>query len=188
MAKIYTKTGDDGTTGLASGERISKSSLRVNLYGTSDELNSVLGLAIAAYPTKDLQEDLIILQNLMFNLGSDLSTPLDPPPQFKIPRITLDEVNWLEARIDYYTSKLNPLRNFILPGGTKSASFLHLARSVCRRAERLCVELSKTEDLGLFALVFLNRLSDYLFTVARYENSISSDGDIIWDKNPLSGI
>lgn len=181
--KIYTKTGDDGTTGLFNGARVKKSNQRVNLYGTTDELNSIIGLAVSASEKEELNQDLEKINNLIFDLGSDLATPLDPPPKFEVPRISSNHIDWLEKRIDKYDESLEPLKTFILPGGSMQAAFLHQARTVCRRAERLAVELSEEEDLGDYAVKFLNRLSDYLFAAARYSNYLHNVGDKKWKKN-----
>jgi cob(I)alamin adenosyltransferase len=183
--KIYTKTGDDGTTGLFNGERVLKYDLRVETYGTVDELNSVIGIAISAGAPEPLKQHLIILNNLLFNLGSDLASPLDPPPQFEVPRIKSSNITWLERTIDSYTAELPELTGFILPGGTLCTSHLHYARTVCRRAERLAVRLAENADLGENVLIFLNRLSDYLFTAARYANYLEQINDTLWDKNAL---
>ncbi len=179
--KIYTKTGDKGATSLFNGDRVAKNSLRVNCYGTIDEMNSIIGLAITFSPDTILKQDLIQLSLTLFNLGSDLATPLIPTPRFEPPRINPNNIATLEGLIDKYTAELPALKSFVLPGGTKTASFLHQARTVCRRAERLIVELSDKEDLGEYALVFVNRLSDYLFTAARYSNLLEEVEDIKWE-------
>lgn len=178
--KIYTKTGDSGETGLLNGSRVSKASLRVELYGTVDELNSVIGLARSVNPPQKLRPVLQELSVILFNLGSDLATPYDPPPKFEVPRIKHNHITWLEEKIDEYTGELPELRNFILPGGSITNAYLHNGRTVCRRAERLAVELSKEENLGENALIFLNRLSDFLFTLARYANHLDGVKDIEW--------
>jgi cob(I)alamin adenosyltransferase len=168
--KIYTKSGDDGTTGLFNGKRVSKSDLRVEAYGSIDELNSVLGIAISFEPNEQLTEDLEFIAKVLFRLATDLATPLEPPAKFKIHRIEEADILWLENKIDSYETELLPLRNFIMSGGTHSASFLHLARTTARRAERRMIELAGTENLGNFAIKYVNRLSDYLFTAARLAN------------------
>jgi len=180
--KIYTKTGDDGTTGLFSGLRVGKDSLRVETYGTTDELNTIIGIAVSNMAESELKDDLIILNNLLFVVGSDLATPILPKPKFEINRINSDNIKWLEAKIDQYTSAMPVLKNFILPGGSISAAHLHHARTVCRRAERLCVGLSREEVLGDYILKFLNRLSDYLFTAARMANHNEGKPDVMWQK------
>jgi cob(I)alamin adenosyltransferase len=180
--KIYTKTGDDGTTGLFSGIRVSKDSLRVETYGTTDELNTIIGIAVSQMPDSELKNDLLHLNNTLFVVGSDLATPLEPKPKFSINRIKKENIDWLEVRIDDYTSKMPELKNFILPGGSVAAAHLHHARTVCRRAERLCVRLSREEFLGDHLLKFLNRLSDYLFTAARMANYNQGIADVMWQK------
>lgn len=180
--KIYTKTGDDGTTGLFNGSRVKKSNDRINLYGTTDELNSIIGLAAASLPESKLNTDLEWINNRIFDLGSDLATPLDPTPKFEVPRINEAHIIWLEKKIDEYDEVLDPLKTFILPGGSMQAAFLHQARTVCRRAERLAVNLSEQENLGSYVVKFLNRLSDYLFAAARYSNKIQSIEDKKWQK------
>ncbi len=177
--KIYTKTGDDGTTGLFNGQRISKSSLRVEAYGTVDELNSIIGLALSHDMPERMREPLEKLSHKLFNLGTDLATPLKPVPKFEVSRITTSDIDWLEKIIDEYTGRLPKLKNFILPGGTKAASFLHLARTVCRRAERRAVALAMEDELGEHSVKFLNRLSDFLFTAARMANFLAGKKDTI---------
>ena len=179
--KIYTKTGDKGSTSLFNGARVSKNALRVNCYGTIDEMNSIVGLAITFSPENDLKSDLINLSLTLFNLGSDLATPLNPAPKFEPPRMTDEDIQKLEHLIDRYTELLPPLKSFILPGGSQTAAFLHQARTVCRRAERLMVELSASEQLSEFTMIFVNRLSDYLFTAARYSNYLQNIEDIKWE-------
>ncbi|MFC2130645.1 cob(I)yrinic acid a,c-diamide adenosyltransferase [Bacteroidota bacterium] len=178
--KIYTKTGDKGTTSLYNGKRVPKSSPRVETYGTVDVLNSILGIAIAHDPPGIMKEDITKISNMLFNLGSDLATPLDSNSKFKPERIKEEQITYLEQNIDEYTEQMPPLKNFILPGGTKSAAFLHYARTVCRRAERLAVALSEKENIGELPVIFLNRLSDYLFTAARYANHLSGVKDREW--------
>lgn len=178
--KIYTKTGDKGETGLFNGERVGKDSIRVDLYGTVDELNSIIGIIRSVNPPAEMSGLFKRLSEKLFNLGSDLATPLNPKPKFTVPRINQDDIDFLENKIDEYDELLPELRNFILPGGTVTAAYLHNARTVCRRAERLAVKLSKNEDLGQFAVIFLNRLSDFLFTAARMANFIEGEKDIEW--------
>jgi cob(I)alamin adenosyltransferase len=184
--KIYTKTGDDGSTGLFGGQRVSKASARVDAYGTVDELNSVLGLArvaCAQTPAASLDPLLCSIQSALFTLGADLATPL-PAPDAKdralIDRMQPDDVTPLEAAIDAHEATLEPLRAFILPGGTPLAAWLHLARTTCRRAERLCVSLSADEDIGPVIVQYLNRLSDLLFVLARAANHLHGVPDVPW--------
>jgi cob(I)alamin adenosyltransferase len=181
--KIYTKTGDDGTTGLFNGSRVLKSSLRVETYGTVDELNSIIGLITTQNLDIRMLQTFTQLNNLLFNLGSDLATPLNPKPKFDVPRMTEANIIWLENLIDEYDNELSPLKNFILPGGTVVAAYLHNARTVCRRAERLAVRMNVDEDLGLFVVKFLNRLSDFLFTAARMANHLAGVKDVEWKKD-----
>jgi cob(I)alamin adenosyltransferase len=180
--KIYTKTGDDGTTGLFSGARVSKASLRVETYGTTDELNTIIGIAVSHIKDSQLKDDLLHLNNLLFVVGSDLATPIVPKPKFEIKRISSENIEWLEEKIDNYTIQMPVLKNFILPGGSIPAAHLHHARTVCRRAERLCVRLASEEDLGEHLTKFLNRLSDYLFTAARKANFDENISDVMWQK------
>jgi len=180
--KIYTKTGDKGETGLFNGRRVRKDSLRVETYGTVDELNSVVGLALVGCESTILKVDLLKISNWLFNLGSDLATPHDPPPKWDVNRIHSDNIKWLEERMDFYEKDLPRLKSFILPGGHRLSAYLHNARTVCRRAERLAVSLASLEKLNEHSLIFLNRLSDYFFMAARYANHTLGLEDIIWDK------
>jgi cob(I)alamin adenosyltransferase len=175
--KIYTKTGDDGSTALFSGGRVAKTHLRVEAYGTVDELNSVLGVVRAHGPQADAW--LAQIQSQLFHLGADLATPLDARADWVV-RVDAEAVAWLEARIDEMTAELPPLTNFILPGGTLAAAHLHVARTVCRRAERLAVALAQHEALGDEVVPYLNRLSDLLFTLARWENFKAGGAEEQW--------
>lgn len=177
--RIYTKTGDAGETSLFGGGRVPKHHERVAAYGTIDELNSVLGLARAACPSELGDEWLEVAQNQLFHLGADLATPLDAKADW-ITRISEADIAWLESSIDRMSQELTPLANFILPGGTGAAAQLQVARAVCRRAERLIVGLSEREDLGPHALPYVNRLSDWLFTLARYENMKAGVSESKW--------
>jgi len=176
--KIYTKTGDDGTTGLFDGSRVTKYDNRVVTYGTVDELNSAIGLAISLQMPLQMIDIFENLQNTLFNLGSDLATPLKNNSKITVRRITIEDIEILESQIDNYTAILAPLKKFILPGGSACASALHLARTICRRAERLCTQLSENEETGQ-ALIYLNRLSDFLFTAARMANHLAGIKDTV---------
>ena len=176
--KIYTKTGDEGDTGLQGGKRVSKSSDRIRAYGNVDEVNSVLGLVLSHKVDQDVEEILKKIQNDLFVLGSDLS---DPNIDNKQNRISNKMTEDLEKKIDEFEQELPPLTNFILPGGTHSASLVHLARTVTRRAERNVISLSKTEKINNECQVYLNRLSDLLFVIARVLNKRSKTPDIIWE-------
>lgn len=180
--KIYTKTGDKGSTLLANGRKVWKNDLRVEVYGTVDELNSIIGISLTEPLELSLKEPLEKISNLLFNLGSDIASPVAEKQTFEIQRITEKEIIFLEKLIDDYTEKLPPLKNFILPGGCKAAAFLHQARTVCRRAERLAVTLAEEEALGDFVIKFLNRLSDFLFTAARFANFVDGKDDVVWKK------
>ncbi len=179
--KIYTKTGDKGMTSLFGGERVWKDNLRIDAYGSVDETNTFIGLALTEIEDKNLTETLTAIQSKLFVVGSDLASPLkttkDNP---HIPRVQQSFIEDVEKEIDFYTDKLPELKHFILPGGTKGAAYLHTARTICRRAERKVVALSKTEEIGNFISVYLNRLSDLLFVLARYANYVSNTPDVEW--------
>lgn len=177
--KIYTKTGDDGTTSLFSGGRVPKHHLRVESYGTIDELNSTLGLARAQQPTAGTDAYLARIQHQLFNLGADLATPLDAPSSYVV-RMDAATVVWLEQGIDQMTGELPPLTYFILPGGTAAAAAIHMGRTVCRRAERVITALAEHEPIGDQVLPYVNRLSDFLFTLARWENHQVGGTDVRW--------
>ncbi|HVU10820.1 MAG TPA: cob(I)yrinic acid a,c-diamide adenosyltransferase [Phototrophicaceae bacterium] len=181
--KIYTRTGDQGTTSLFSGGRVPKDHLRVESYGTVDELNSVIGLARAQQPAPATDADLARIQHQLFNLGADLATPLDARSTH-IVRMDADTVKWLEDSIDRMTADLPPLTYFILPGGSPAAATIHIARTVCRRAERLVVTLQAQEAIGEHVQPYLNRLSDYLFTLARWENLQAGLSEEKWSIKP----
>jgi cob(I)alamin adenosyltransferase len=181
--KIYTKTGDDGTTSLFSGGRVPKHHLRVESYGTVDELNSMLGLARAQQPSQATVDDLGKIQHQLFNLGADLATPLDAPTRH-IVRMDAETVAWLEQSIDRMTAELPTLTYFILPGGSVPAATIHVGRTICRRAERLVTQLQEAEPVGEQVLPYLNRLSDYLFTLARWENKQAGISEEQWAIKP----
>jgi cob(I)alamin adenosyltransferase len=173
ITKVYTKTGDNGDTSLATGERVSKASLRVAAYGDVDELNSVIGLAHCRITDDALQQLLQMIQNDLFIVGADLATPVPKAGDRRadtMRRVAAAEVERLEQLIDRHNEALPPLQEFILPGGSESGALLHLARAVARRAERTTVALSKTEPINPQALIYLNRLSDLLFVLARAVN------------------
>jgi cob(I)alamin adenosyltransferase len=169
MMKIYTKTGDKGTTGLFGGTRIPKSSVRLHAYGTLDELNACLGVIGAeADVPEDLRTQLTWIQTLLFSIGADLATPLESKANIK--RMTEEPALQLEQWIDVMEETLPPLTTFILPSGSRVGALLHEARTVCRRAERWIVELHEKEKITDAIIVITNRLSDYLFVAARYAN------------------
>ena len=177
--KIYTRTGDDGTTSLFAGGRVKKDDARVEAYGTVDELNSILGSVRAISKNAEINEIIQEIQNYLFHLGADLATPFEVE-NLKIKRIAKEDVEKIERWIDEIDLRLEPLKNFILPGGTLLASFLHLARTVCRRAERRIVYLSEREKINTQIIPFVNRLSDLLFVLARYANKIENVPDVKW--------
>jgi cob(I)alamin adenosyltransferase len=178
LNRIYTKTGDNGETALVTGVRVPKDDLRIACYGTVDETNSAIGIARTAV-SGSLDQMLSRIQNDLFDLGSDLATPEEPKPPFEIPRILESQVTRLEAEIDEMNAYLAPLTSFVLPGGTPGAAHLHLARTICRRAERLAVELARRETVGVAAVKYLNRLSDHLFVAARFANDKGAK-DVLW--------
>ncbi len=178
--KIYTRTGDDGSTSLFSGGRVAKSHPRVEVCGVIDELNSALGAARAAAPAPPVEAILADLQIQLFKLGADLATPGEGAAPKPITRISAAEVSRLESGIDHMEAQLPPLKNFILPGGSPAAAQIHVARSICRRAERLAVLLAASDPLNPAALTYLNRLSDFLFTLARFENVLKGVSETVW--------
>ena len=178
LNKIYTKTGDKGSTSLASGKRVSKDHYRIKAYGTVDELNSILGIVRIKASSK-IKKIISDIQNDLFDLGADLATPEQKKYKFTPLRITKNQVNRIEKSIDQYNKKLGTLNSFILPGGSESASFLHNARTVARRAETQTVALSKKEKINKEALRYINRLSDLLFVLSRVENN-NGKKDILW--------
>jgi cob(I)alamin adenosyltransferase len=181
ITKVYTRTGDDGTTSLGSGERVPKDSPRIEAYGTVDELNSVIGAAIAAGLVPAVLAPLRRIQNELFHLGSDLCVPEAAKDALPVPRIEDRHVDALEALMDKLSEALPPLENFVLPGGAPGAAALHVARTVCRRAERCLIALSRLEAVGPHTVIYLNRLSDALFVMARYENKMRGVPDVLWD-------
>lgn len=177
--KIYTKTGDTGTTSLFGGKRVPKDDLRIEAYGTVDELNSVLGVVRSLKPHKKIDEIVKLIQNQLFAVGAELATPNGGNDSY-IPRIEVSHVTELEKIIDELQEKLKPLKVFILPGGSVVAAHLHLARTVCRRAERAIVRLSRNEKISKHVIIYLNRLSDLLFVLARYSNEREKHPEIEW--------
>ncbi len=179
--KIYTKTGDDGTTGLFGGERVPKDDLRIEAYGTVDELNAVVGFTRSALtPGSAIDVTLREIQNALFVLGADLATPADQKVTYKIPRISGEDVIRLENAIDTFESGLPELKRFILPGGSEASARLHLGRTVTRRAERLLVSLARQQAIGQDDVIFLNRLSDLFFVLARVANVEAGVADVEW--------
>ena len=196
ITRVYTRTGDDGTTGLGGGQRVGKDTLRIEAYGTVDELNSVLGVALAAGLNETLVEALGAIQNELFHLGSDLCILEEDKAKMPVPRIEERHVVALEKLMDRLSEELSPLENFILPGGTPGAAELHVARTVCRRAERtpphvartvcrraerIVIALGRQEAVGAWTVKYLNRLSDALFVMARHENKRRGAPDVLWN-------
>lgn len=180
LNKIYTRTGDDGTTGLVDGSRRAKHDLRFEAIGAVDEANSALGLAAVALAGTAHEPVVIRIQNDLFDLGADLATPGDDfTPGDMVLRIVAGQAAWLETRIDRLNDSLAPLTSFILPGGSEAAARVHLARAAVRRAERAMTALAGAEPVNPAALAYANRLSDYLFVLARAINA-EGPGDVLW--------
>ncbi len=179
--KVYTRRGDGGQTDLFGGERVAKDARRVEAYGAVDELNAALGVAAAATGERDLCELLARLQALLFALGGALATP-DTAHRAKsgMPQPTQGDIDALEQEIDGFEAELAPLTRFVLPGGTPAAAALHVARTVCRRAERRSVQLAREEAVDATCIAFLNRLSDLLFVMARVANRRAGVADVEW--------
>lgn len=179
LVKIYTKTGDDGTTGLIGGKRVKKTDPRIIAYGAVDEVNSVIGIVLSSMLDSDIQEVLIKIQNDLFVVGSDLA---NPDMKDGSNRVTDNMVGYLENQIDRLESELTAITYFILPGGNLLASQLHLARSICRRAEINILEIAQKEQIKKTCQVYMNRLSDLLFVMARTINNRKKINDIAWKK------
>ena len=187
MVKIYTKGGDKGQTSLLGGQRVSKNDHRIEAYGTIDELNSCLGVArssrVESASPDDIDQWLELVQHWLFDLGSLLAAEPQDRIRYKLPTLTAKHIQWLELRIDEATAKLPALKQFILPGGSSRASSLHLSRTIARRAERIFMDSAVVGDLPEFALEFINRLSDFLFVMARYANHVEGINDVCWKHN-----
>lgn len=181
ITKVYTRTGDDGTTALGGGQRVPKDALRIESYGTVDELSSQIGVALSSGVDKLLEAALMSIQNELFHLGSDLCILEEDKERMPVPRIEEHHIEALERLMDRLNEELEPLANFILPGGSLASAQLHVARTVCRRAERLVVGLAREEPVGLCTVRYLNRLSDALFVMARYQNWAVGCADVLWD-------
>lgn len=187
MTKIYTKTGDKGETSLFTGKRIPKNNPYMDALGTVDECNCAIGAALSFLPktASAVREQLIAIQHSLFDLGAALATPRTTATQSKIAKTRFDHeaVTQLEQWIDAWDSELPPLKTFILPGGHQAGALLHLARSICRRAERLVVPINEHTDVSDDVLMYLNRLSDYLFVVSRYVNHHLNSPETLWEHN-----
>ncbi|KPJ96398.1 MAG: cobalamin adenosyltransferase [Gammaproteobacteria bacterium SG8_15] len=173
LSKIYTRTGDKGTTGLSDGSRVSKSNARIAAIGDVDELNSVIGIILTQELEDNIRNILTTIQHCLFNLGGELSLP-----GYEL--VKPSHITYLETQLDNLNNELAPLKDFILPGGTLTAAFTHQARSVCRRAERNLVVLQEEETVSTSILQYLNRLSDFLFVLARHINKQSGQPDVLW--------
>lgn len=179
LDKIYTRTGDEGKTSLGDGSRLPKFHLRVNAYGSIDEANSVIGVAILHVEDPETSQLLRHIQNDLFDVGADLCRPQRPGTEKPILRITDEQVTWLEHQIDRFNSELEPLTSFVLPGGSPASAYMHHARTVTRRAERDVVRLSADEAVNGAVLRYVNRLSDFLFVLARFLND-KGKKDVRW--------
>lgn len=180
LSKIYTRTGDAGTTGLGDGSRVAKDSARIEALGAVDEVNSCLGVLLAEPLEADVADLLTAVQHDLFDLGGELSIP-------GYTAIRADQVELLEIRLDRFNDTLEPLKEFILPGGTRAAALCHVARATCRRAERRVHHLAATETVSAFSLQYLNRLSDLLFVLARVLNQRQGQGDVLWRRDRAGG-
>lgn len=188
-SKIYTRSGDKGTTSLVTGDRVSKSDLRLEVYGTVDELNSCVGVLIAFLETSQIpaaafaamKSALTHVQNQLFNVGSQLACN-DKKIAEKLPQIESAHIQALENEMDRMSNQLTELKNFILPGGSHPGAYAHIARTVCRRAERMCCKLAEEQEVPELIIPYLNRLNDYFFVLARYINSELKVKDVVWEK------
>ena len=187
MGKIYTRVGDLGTTSLFGGKRVGKNSVRIEAYGNVDDLNSLIGVILADFvevrPLLEigpLKRKLFRVQTELFVLGSDLATPMESKLKVKVPRVKKSYSTRLEKEIDTWDKNLAPLKKFIIPGGSPVGAKLHLARTVARRAERSIVTLAKSEKINVNAQIYINRLSDWLFTLARYVNKLDNIKEVVW--------
>ena len=183
ISKVYTRTGDAGETGLGGGQRVQKDASRIATYGTVDELSSWVGVCLAEKPEAALEVPLMRIQNELFHLGSDLCLLEEDKKDRAIPQIEKRHVDALEADIDRLNAELEPLRDFVLPGGSRCAAWLHVTRTVCRRAERCVTRLAREEEIGSYCLPYLNRLSDLLFVLARYYNKSQAIPEPLWNKD-----
>ena len=179
LTRIYTRAGDAGETSLGDGSRVSKTDLRIEAYGTVDELNSFLGLALAGDLPAEFRPWLEQAQNDLFDLGADLAVPLEDEKHERL-RVTQAQVERLEELCDLVNARLEPLKSFVLPGGSEAAARLHVARAACRRAERLAFALSESQSVSSTALAYLNRLSDLLFILARAANAGTGSPEPLW--------
>jgi cob(I)alamin adenosyltransferase len=179
--RVYTRAGDDGTTALVGGQRVPKDSLRIEAYGTVDELNSVVGVAITSNVSPRLVEPLQTIQQVLFNLGSQLALDAADAGRIELPSVTMEHVSRLEKLMDEWNDELPDLKSFVLPGGTVASAQLQVARTVCRRAERVILALRREEAVEPQVIAYVNRLSDLLFVAARVENADKGEAEVLWD-------
>jgi len=180
LSKIYTRTGDTGTTGMADGSRLAKDSLRMHAIGDVDELNSMIGVVInKSLSAGDIQENLITIQHDLFNLGGQLAMP-------DYTMVNQDRIDWLESTLDGMNEQLEPLKEFILPGGDEASCFCHMARTICRRAERSLVSLNAETEINGVLLAYINRLSDWLFVASRMLNKVQGKAEVYWQSDRLN--
>jgi cob(I)alamin adenosyltransferase len=179
--RVYTRAGDDGTTALVGGQRVPKDSLRIDAYGTVDELNSVIGTVIASGAVEEIASALVPIQHELFNLGSVLALDPSDAERIPLPSVGASHVEKLEATMDEWNEGLPSLTSFVLPGGHIAAAQLHVARTVCRRAERVVLALSRDEEVPAEAVTYLNRLSDLLFVASRLQNNATGQSEVLWD-------
>lgn len=185
ITKVYTRQGDQGETRLGGGQKVAKDNIRIETFGTVDELNTSIGIALVFGCSKTAEPILETVQHLLFTLGADLSVLKEDQREWQMQAIEQKHIALLEGYIDELNAQLQPLEEFVLPGGGKTAVFLHQARCVCRRAERLAVRLAGQEEIGEFVVPFLNRLSDLLFVLSRYENKESKYREVYWKKDKI---
>lgn len=179
--RVYTKTGDKGTTGLIGGTRVPKDNIRIEAYGTVDELNSQIGFMNDLLADAEVNEWVPEIQDRLFTIGSSLATDPDKDTQMKLPDLKPEDIQWLEQQIDYMDGQLPAMKSFILPGGHPASSAAHVARCVCRRAERICVHMQHIDEFVVQdVLIYLNRLSDFLFVLARYILHKKGGNEIPW--------
>ena len=178
ITKVYTRTGDDGTTGLAKGERLSKDSPRIVAFGALDEINASIGVCLSESLLDEISGVLKKIQHVLFNIGGELAVVDE-----ELNLISQDDINDLEKAIDLLNDPLPTLKEFVIPGGSKGTAYLHQARVVCRRSERDLVKLSHKEEINPIHIQYLNRLSDYLFVAARYQNMKDGGGEGMWEKS-----
>lgn len=182
ITRVYTRTGDGGETGLGGGQRVPKDHLRIEAYGTVDELNSYLGVCVASCEDAEIRAELETIQHRLFDVGGDLCVLDEDKAKFGMPSFPMEEVELLEKLMDRAQEELTPLEEFVIPGGTASAGHLHVARCICRRAERITVALRRHEKVSDAIVPYLNRLSDALFVLARLANKRAGRPDVSWKK------